>query len=87
MTDPPDPGSLRLRTRRVTWRPNAGFDCRYVARQIAIKTKYELWVTQPERMAMSTFWAVVSDARHWAAAETPNYGREDPWNIPSSSPP
>jgi hypothetical protein len=33
--------------------PNVGFDCRYVARQIAIKTKYELWVTQPERMAMS----------------------------------
>jgi hypothetical protein len=33
--------------------PNAGFHCRYVARQIAIKTKYELWVTQPERMTMS----------------------------------
>jgi hypothetical protein len=32
--------------------PNDGFHCRYVARQIAIKTKYELWVTQPERMAM-----------------------------------
>jgi type IV secretory pathway VirB2 component (pilin) len=34
--------------------PNASFDCRYVARQVAIKTKYELWVTQPERMAMSS---------------------------------
>jgi len=34
--------------------PNAGFDCRYVARQIAIKTKYELWVTQPERMSMTS---------------------------------
>ncbi len=33
--------------------PTASFRCRYVARQIAIKTKYELWVTQPERMATS----------------------------------
>jgi len=33
--------------------PNVPYRCRYVARQIAIKTKYDLWVTQPERMAMS----------------------------------
>ena len=33
--------------------PNAAFHCRYVARQIAIKTKYDLWVTQPERMTMT----------------------------------
>lgn len=33
--------------------PAAGFHCRYVARQIAIKTKYEMWVTQPERMTMT----------------------------------
>lgn len=33
--------------------PNAGFHCRYVARQIAVKTKYELWVTQPERTKMA----------------------------------
>lgn len=33
--------------------PNAGYHCRYVARQIAIKTKYRLWVTQPELMAMT----------------------------------
>jgi hypothetical protein len=25
-----------------------------VARRIAIKTKYDLWVTQPERMAMTS---------------------------------
>lgn len=36
------------------WLPPAtAFHCRYVARQIAIKTKYELWVTQPERMKMT----------------------------------
>jgi hypothetical protein len=34
--------------------PNAAFRCRYVARQIAIKTKYGLWVTAPERTAMTT---------------------------------
>lgn len=33
--------------------PNASFHCRYVARQVAIKTKYDLWVTQPERMTMA----------------------------------
>jgi hypothetical protein len=38
----------------VDWQtPNTAYDCKYVAKQIAIKTKYELWVTQPERMAMS----------------------------------
>jgi uncharacterized protein DUF1524 len=33
--------------------PDGAFHCRYVARQIATKTKYELWVIQPERMKMS----------------------------------
>jgi hypothetical protein len=33
--------------------PNTGFRCDYVARQIAIKTKYRLWVTAPERAAMA----------------------------------
>jgi len=33
--------------------PNVPYRCRYVARQIAIKTQYDMWVTQPERMAMS----------------------------------
>jgi hypothetical protein len=32
--------------------PNPRYHCRYVAKQVAIKTKYRLWVTQPERMAM-----------------------------------
>jgi hypothetical protein len=33
--------------------PNNTFECRYVARQIAIKTKYALWVTPAERKAMT----------------------------------
>ena len=37
----------------ATWLPpNKDFRCRYVARQIAVKRKYNLWVTQPERDAM-----------------------------------
>lgn len=38
----------------ATWLPpNKAFRCEYVARQIAVKLKYELWVTQAEHDAMS----------------------------------
>ncbi len=33
--------------------PNTAYVCRYVARQIAVKRKYHLWVTLPEQAAMS----------------------------------
>lgn len=37
----------------ATWLPsNKAFRCQYVARQIAVKAKYNLWVTPPEKMAM-----------------------------------
>lgn len=37
----------------ATWLPsNKPFRCQYVARQIAVKYKYELWVTQAEKDAM-----------------------------------
>lgn len=37
----------------ATWLPpNKPFRCQYVARQIAVKKKYELWVTQAEKDAM-----------------------------------
>lgn len=32
--------------------PNKSFRCAYVARQIAVKAKYSLWVTSAERVAM-----------------------------------
>lgn len=38
--------------------PNVTYECRYVAKQIAVKTKYELWVTHPERTTMT---AVLND--------------------------
>jgi len=33
--------------------PNKDYRCSYVARQIAVKIKYELWVTSAEHSAMS----------------------------------
>lgn len=38
----------------ATWLPkNRAYRCAYVARQIAVKAKYQLWVTAPEREAMT----------------------------------
>lgn len=38
----------------ATWLPaNKAYRCRYVARQIAVKAKYRLWVTQAEHDAMA----------------------------------
>lgn len=37
----------------ATWLPkNKAFRCDYVARQIAVKQKYSLWVTEAEKIAM-----------------------------------
>lgn len=37
----------------ATWLPpNKSFRCQYIARQIAVKRKYSLWVTEAERAAM-----------------------------------
>ena len=37
----------------ATWLPsNKSFRCQYVARQIAVKSKYDIWVTQAEHEAM-----------------------------------
>jgi len=39
----------------ATWLPpNKAYRCRYVARQIAVKIKYSLWVTQAEHDAMQS---------------------------------
>ena len=38
----------------ATWLPpNTSYRCRYVARQVAVKAKYEVWVTRAEREAMA----------------------------------
>jgi len=38
----------------ATWLPpNRGYRCRYVARQVAVKAKYHLWVTKAESAAIA----------------------------------
>lgn len=42
----------------ATWLPpTKSYRCKYVARQIAVKKKYGLWLTKPEKVAMSTLLA------------------------------
>ena len=42
----------------ATWvPPMKSFRCAYVAQQIAVKAKYELWVVAPEKAAMSAILA------------------------------
>ena len=42
----------------ATWLPpTKSYRCQYVARQIAVKKKYGLWVTKPEKVAMTTLLA------------------------------
>lgn len=46
----------------ATWLPpNKDYRCRYVARQIAVKAKYMLWVTQAERDAMQRVLSACPD--------------------------
>ena len=43
----------------ATWLPpNKAFRCQYVARQVAVKAKYRLWVTPAERDAIARILAV-----------------------------
>ncbi len=42
----------------ATWLPpNKAFRCQYVARQVAVKRKYHLWVTEAEKSAISRILA------------------------------
>lgn len=46
----------------ATWLPpRKAFRCAYVARQIAVKQKYSLWVTPPEKAAMARILATCPD--------------------------
>lgn len=48
----------------ATWLPkNKAFRCQYVARQIAVKAKYSLWVTDAEKQAMSNILDACPDQR------------------------
>lgn len=48
----------------ATWLPsNKPFRCQYIARQIAVKKKYSLWVAPPERTAMERILASCPEQR------------------------
>ena len=52
----------------ATWLPsNKPFRCQYVARQIAVKIKYSLWVTSAEKSAMQNVLSVCPGQRLPAA--------------------
>jgi hypothetical protein len=48
----------------ATWLPpNKGYRCAYVARQVAVKHKYHLWVTPPEKAAIARVLATCPGER------------------------
>lgn len=48
----------------ATWLPsNKAFRCEYIARQIAVKQKYGLWVTTPEKEAMKSILSSCPEQR------------------------
>ncbi|WP_270451720.1 GmrSD restriction endonuclease domain-containing protein [Kocuria marina] len=51
--DGPTNGSKSAQDASQWLPPNASFHCQYVARQIAVKTRYDLFVTEPEKQAMT----------------------------------
>jgi hypothetical protein len=72
----------------ATWLPpNRSFRCRYVARQVAVKSKYDLWVTAPERAATERVLGSCPDeplpADTWGAATAVDHDISDPAEVPS----
>lgn len=48
----------------ATWLPsNKGYRCQYVARQVAVKSKYDLWVTRAEKEAIRRILSSCPDQR------------------------
>ena len=48
----------------ASWLPsNKDYRCRYVARQIAVKSKYKLWITKAESDAIRRVLATCPDQR------------------------
>lgn len=54
----------------ATWLPqNKDFRCEFVAMQIAVKAKYDLWVTEPEHDAMTQVLAECPDESAYTAQD------------------
>lgn len=76
----------------ATWLPsNTSFRCEYVARQIGVKHKYSLWVTQAEKEAMNKVLGscptqAVPDYTGTNTGEQPQTATAEPTQEPSSEP-
>jgi hypothetical protein len=56
----------------ATWLPpNASYRCQYVSRQVAVKAKYDLWVTAPEKAAIQRVWPRATDRPSRGTAGAP----------------
>ncbi len=67
----------------ATWLPpNKAFRCRYVSRQVAVKDKYDLWVTAPEKAAIARVLTACPDQAltpdTWHAATEVDHNISDP---------
>ncbi|KRF34673.1 excalibur calcium-binding domain-containing protein [Nocardioides sp. Soil805] len=74
----------------ATWLPsNKPFRCLYVARQVAVKSKYDLWLTAPEKAATERVLASCPDqllvADTWGAPTRVDHDISDP-GVPASMP-
>ncbi|WP_243635202.1 HNH endonuclease family protein [Tsukamurella pulmonis] len=65
-----EPNSAKGDSDAASWLPpNKTFRCKYVARQIAVKIRYRLWVTQPEKDAIARVLSSCPGQRLPTAAE------------------
>lgn len=67
----------------ATWLPpNQSFRCSYVSRQVAVKSKYDLWVTAPEKAAIERLLTSCPDetllADVWGASTVVDHNITDP---------
>lgn len=76
----------------ATWLPpHKAYRCSYVARQVAVKRKYSLWVTPPERDAIRRVLSSCPAQRlpvdRWRAPVQVDHDISDPGTAPSASAP
>jgi hypothetical protein len=67
----------------ATWLPpNTAFRCEYVSRQVAVKAKYDLWVTAPEKAAIQRVLAPCDGQAltrdRWGASTEVDHNISDP---------
>jgi hypothetical protein len=74
----------------ATWLPpNTSYRCEYVSRQVAVKAKYDLWVTAPEKAAIQRVLAPCDGQAltrdRWGAPTEVDHNISDPMDASESS--